>query len=83
VKIRTNVRLHVILDEQPFWLRPPTASTIRLVPTDFPYGDDLLKRVPVPFLYQKIDHAVALHPAGGESELAARAVVAGADTSTA
>ena len=25
---------------------------IRLVPTDFPYGDDLLKRVPVPFFYQ-------------------------------
>ena len=49
---------------------------IRLVPTDFPYEDDLLKRVPVPFFYQKTDHAVALHPAGGESELAGRAVIA-------
>jgi len=48
----------------------------RLVPTDFPYEDDLLKRVPVPFFYQKPDHAVALHPAGGESELAGRAVIA-------
>jgi len=48
----------------------------RLVPTDFPYEDDLLKRVPLPFFYQKLDHAVALHPAGGESELAARAVIA-------
>src|ERR1035441_7105848 len=33
VKIRTNVRLHVILDEQPFWLRPPMASTSRGVVT--------------------------------------------------
>jgi hypothetical protein len=48
----------------------------RLVPTDFPYEDDLLRRVPVPFFYQKVDHAVALHPAGGESELASRAVIA-------
>lgn len=48
----------------------------RLVPTGFPHEDDLLKRVPVPFFYQKPDHAVALHPAGGESELAACAVIA-------
>jgi len=48
----------------------------RLVPTDFPYEDDLMKRVPVPFFYQTPDHAVALHPAGGESELAGRAVIA-------
>jgi hypothetical protein len=46
------------------------------VPTDFPYEDDLLRRVPVPFFHQKPDHAVALHPAGGESELASRAVIA-------
>lgn len=48
----------------------------RLVPARFPQGDDLLKRVPVPFFYQKEDHAVALHPAGGESELVSRALVA-------
>lgn len=48
----------------------------RLIPTDFPYEDDLLRRVPVPFFYQTLDHAVALHPAGGESELAGRAVIA-------
>ena len=48
----------------------------RLVPTDFPYEDDLLRRVPVPFFYQKANHAVALHPAGGENQLASRAVIA-------
>ncbi len=48
----------------------------RLVPARFPHGDDLLKRVPVPFFHQKEDHAVALRPAGGEGELAACAVLA-------
>ena len=43
----------------------------KLVPRDFPYEGDLLKRVPVPTFLQNEDLAIAIHSAGGDSKIAA------------
>ena len=40
-----------------------------LVPRSFPYGGDLLKRVPVPVFLQSDSHVIAVHNAGGDSRL--------------
>ena len=53
------VRLKSLLD--PFF--------IRLVPTNYPPKDDLLKRVPVPLFLQSTTHAVAVHSAEGDRNL--------------
>jgi hypothetical protein len=42
-----------------------------LVPTTFPHGGDLQKRVPVPLFLQSPTHAIALHSAIGDSRLVA------------
>lgn len=42
----------------------------RLVPDKFPHGGDLLKRVPVPVFLQDNDFAIAIHAAGGDSNIA-------------
>jgi hypothetical protein len=41
-----------------------------LVPKNFPYDDDLLKRVPVPLFLQNDAHAIAIHSAIGVTRLA-------------
>jgi hypothetical protein len=46
---------------EPYW-RP-------LVPTKFPYGGDLSRRVPVPTFLASDDVSVAVHAAGGDSQL--------------
>ncbi len=40
-----------------------------LVPTKFPHGGDLQKRVPVPLFLQNQSHAIAVHSAIGDSRL--------------
>lgn len=40
-----------------------------LVPKNFPINDDLTQRVPVPTFFQNNELSVALHNAGGESQL--------------
>ena len=41
-----------------------------LIPRDFPFGGDLLKRVPVPIFFQSEAHSVAVHAAQGDSRIA-------------
>lgn len=41
-----------------------------LVPSKFPHGGDLLKRVPVPVFLQNESLALAVHSAGGDSKIA-------------
>ncbi|OJT17426.1 hypothetical protein BO221_45785 [Archangium sp. Cb G35] len=48
----------------PYW-RP-------LVPTKFPYGGDLSRRVPVPTFFVSDTVSVAVHASGGDSEIANR-----------
>jgi hypothetical protein len=48
-------------DLDPYWHR--------LVPEKFPYRDDLLARVPVPIFFQSGERGMALHAAGGETNL--------------
>ncbi len=48
-------------DLDPFW-KP-------LVPTTFPHEGDLQKRVPVPLFLQSATHQVAVHDAGGDSQV--------------
>lgn len=48
----------------PYW-RP-------LVPTKFPYGGDLNRRVPVPTFFVSDTVSVAVHASGGDSEIANR-----------
>jgi hypothetical protein len=47
------------------------ATLKKLVPKEFPYGGDLLKRVPVPVFLQNDHVAIALQAAGGDSKIAA------------
>jgi len=42
-----------------------------LIPTTFPHGGDLQKRVPVPLFLQSKTHVIALHSAIGDSRLVA------------
>jgi hypothetical protein len=42
-----------------------------LIPTTFPHGGDLQKRVPVPLFLQSETHVIALHSAIGDSRLVA------------
>lgn len=41
----------------------------RLIPTTFPYQDDLLKRVPVPLFLKSDSHELAIHNAVGDTRL--------------
>lgn len=41
-----------------------------LVPTKFPYQDDLLKRVPVPIFFASATHSIAVHTVDGDSGFA-------------
>jgi hypothetical protein len=45
----------------PFWYP--------LVPTRFPIGDDMAKRVPVPVFFEDESHSVAIHAAGGHTRI--------------
>ncbi|WP_110515853.1 DUF3226 domain-containing protein [Herpetosiphon llansteffanensis] len=46
-------------DLDPYWHK--------LVPTKFPYNDDLLRRVPVPYFLQKEGYSLAIQSAQGDS----------------
>jgi len=48
----------------PFWAK--------LIPTSFPHGNDLLKRMPVPQFFQSDSHSLAIHQAEGDSQLVSR-----------
>ena len=57
-------RVQDVKDLDSYW-RP-------LVPTAFPYKDDLSRRVPVPLFLASPTHSVAVHSALGDSQLATR-----------
>lgn len=57
-------RIQYLKDLDTFWQRSS------LIPTRFPYKDDLLKRVPVPVFFQTATHSIAIHSASGYSRLA-------------
>ncbi|MEN8218840.1 MAG: DUF3226 domain-containing protein [Pseudomonadota bacterium] len=40
-----------------------------LVPREFPYADDLLRRMPVPTFFKSATHSIALHNAIGDSNI--------------
>jgi len=41
----------------------------RLVPKSFPHRGDLLRRVPVPMFFDSVEVSLAIHAAGGDSQL--------------
>jgi hypothetical protein len=57
-------RIQMLPDLDDFW----QASNI--IPSKFPYRNDLLKRVPVPVFYQTESYALAIHSASGYTRLA-------------
>jgi hypothetical protein len=46
------------------------AAFAPLTDLKFPVGDDLTRRMPVPYFFQTAGHAVAVHASEGESKLA-------------
>lgn len=50
-------------------LKDVDAFWSRLIPKNFPYQDDLLKRMPVPTFYQNDEISIAIYSAGGEENI--------------
>lgn len=46
----------------------------RLIPTSFPFEDDLLRRVPIPIFFENDTHSIAIHSANGDSNIARIAI---------
>jgi hypothetical protein len=57
-------RIQYLQDLDPFWRQG------NIIPSKFPYNDDLLMRVPVPTFLQTESHSIAIHSANGYTRLA-------------